>query len=164
MKGARTLKRKSINSQKDSYLLKTGPEDMSSCRKCGAVYHDKRWMNREDAERLAMEPRAEVLCPACQKVKDRFVGGFVTLQGEFLKDHREEIMNLIHNKEARASRINPLERIMEIKERKGAIEITTTTDKFAQRIGRILSKAFSGAVDYKWSDDTKLARVVWTRD
>ena len=50
-----------------------------------------------------------------------------------------------------------------MKEAKGSIEISTTTDKFAQRIGRMLEKTYSGSVEYKWSDDVKLARVTWTR-
>ncbi|MFQ5737175.1 MAG: BCAM0308 family protein [Thermodesulfobacteriota bacterium] len=164
MKGARYLRRKSIDTQKDPYLSKASPDDMSSCTKCGAVYHDKRWMHRDDARGAILKATGKaVLCPACQKTKDGFARGFVTIQGEFVKDHREEILNLVRNKEALASHTNPLERIMEVLEREGTIEITTTTEKLAQRIGRMLSRTFSGSVEYKWSSDVKLARVVWTR-
>ena len=52
---------------------------------------------------------------------------------------------------------------MEIKEKAGGIEVTTTTEKLAKRIGQMLHKAFHGDVEYKWSDDVKLARVVWVR-
>lgn len=163
MKG--TLGRKAMNSQKDPYLSKTSPEDMSSCSKCGAIYHDKRWTHRDDFHGKAtdVKTQAHILCPACQKIKDRFARGFVTIHGEFVKSHHDEIMNLVRNKEALASHINPLEQIMEVKETAGTIEITTTTEKLAQRIGRVLEKSFSGDVEYKWSSDTKLARVIWTR-
>ncbi len=164
MKGSRIIKRKSLDTQKDPYLSRTSPEDMSACKKCGAVYHDKRWTHRKDAEAAAVKTTNAVLCPACQKVKEGFAGGFITIQGDFVKEHRDEILNLVRNKETLASRINPLEQIMDIVERKGAIEITTTTEKLAQRIGRILAKAFRGDVVYKWSSDVKLARVVWTRN
>lgn len=164
MKGPRSGLKKSMDTQKDPYLSKTRPEDMSSCIRCGAVYHDKRWAHKDDAAVAGKAGKAVVLCPGCQKIKDKFARGFVTLQGAFVAGHKEEILNLVKNKETLASHINPLEKIMEIKESGGAIEITTTSEKLAQRIGRVVAKAFSGDIEYKWSEDIKLARVIWTRD
>lgn len=164
MTGPRIGRGKSINSQKDPYLSKAAPEDMSSCARCGAVYQNKRWTQKDDAAPLGVPVKALVLCPGCQKVKDKFAQGFVTLKGAFVEEHKDEILNLIKNKETLASHINPLEQIIDIKESGGRIEVTTTTEKLAQRIGRVVAKAFSGDIEYKWSEDTKLARVIWTRD
>ncbi len=162
MKGI--VRRKAIDTQKDPYLLKVGPKGVNVCKKCGSVYSDKRWVEKAAVpEILATMHKREVLCPACKKVRDRFAQGFVTIKGAFVDSHRDEIIHLIRNKEKRAEHINPLERIIEMKEAKGSIEISTTTDKFAQRIGRMLEKTYSGSVEYKWSDDVKLARVFWTR-
>jgi len=155
---------KSIDSQKDPYLSKSAPENNSTCSGCGALYQDKRWTHKDDAAVAKGTAGRAVLCPACQKMKDGFAQGFVTLQGGFVAGHKEELLNLVKNKETLASHINPLERIMEIKESADAIEIKTTSEKLAQRIGRVVAKAFSGEVEYKWSDDIKLARVIWTRD
>ncbi|MFQ5441362.1 MAG: BCAM0308 family protein [Thermodesulfobacteriota bacterium] len=165
MKGPRIIRKKAIDTAKDSYLLKISPEDMAICKKCGAVYHNKRWTLATEALKKAPGKKPiEVLCPACQKIRDKFPGGVVTLKGGFIKDHGEEILKLVRNKEKRAMHNNPLDRIMEIKEGRGAIEITTTTDKLAQRIGQMIKKTFSGELEYKWSSDVKLARVLWTRD
>lgn len=162
--GARIGKRKRINTATDPYLLKEDYPDASECKKCRSVYHDKRWMHPNNVPVEAEGvPREKVLCPACLKIKDNYAEGFVTLEGEFLSEHKEEILNLIRNKEELAAHINPLERIIEIKDKKGVIEISTTTEKLAERIGQILKKAYHGTVDYKWSSDTKLARVVWMR-
>ncbi len=167
MKGTRKYlagtTKKAIDTEKDPYLLKMEPEEMAMCTDCSAVYQHKRWRLPTEEELEKKESYAKVVCPACQKIRDKFAGGYVTLRGEFLKDHKEEILNLIRNKEERARYTNPLERIIEINESGDTIEITTTTDKFAQRIGRVLHKAFSGKVEYKWSDDVKIARVTWTR-
>lgn len=160
VKGATIKQKKSIDTARDPYMNKAEPEDGSTCRKCGAVYRDKRWSLKAKAPAAEKE---KVLCPACQKIKDKFAEGFVTLQGEFLKEHKEEILNLVRNKEERSMHTNPLHRIIEIKERNGKVEITTTTDKLAQRLGQVLKKTYSGEVEYKWSSDVKLARVVWTR-
>jgi pyridoxine/pyridoxamine 5'-phosphate oxidase len=73
-------------------------------------------------------------------------------------------MNLIRNEEERARGLNPLERVIAVKENgHGGIVISTTNEKLAQRIGRSVKKAFHGEVAYHWSHDTKLVRVEWER-
>lgn len=109
------------------------------------------------------EGTAKVVCAACRKVKDKFPGGIVKLKGEFLEEHKNEILNLIKYEEQRAKGFNPLERIMSINDSKSGIEITTTNEKLAQRIGKSLQKAYQGRVYYKWSDDTKLMLAEWER-
>ncbi|MEK7314115.1 MAG: BCAM0308 family protein [Deltaproteobacteria bacterium] len=158
---SKSTTKKAIDTAKDSYLPKGSQKGEAICKGCSAVYQNKRWRMADVSEKKIK--RLSVLCPACKKIKDDFPGGYVTLKGDFLKEHKEEILNLVKNKEERARSLNPLERVMAIKSRKGEIEITTTTDKFAQRLGKILNKAFSGTVEYKWSGDTKVARVIWTR-
>lgn len=157
--------RKAINSEHDPYLSKEAPKDMSICRKCRSVYHEKRWYrNDELPEHLRSKIGGEVFCPACQKIRDKYSEGFVIIEGNFPKEHREELMRLLEHKKSRAMSINPLEQIIEVKEHEGRIEITTTTEKFAQRIGKILTKAFNGKIEYKWTDDTKIARIIWVRE
>ena len=164
MKDLRTATKRPMINETDPYLNQMTPDEMAVCRKCGSVYHGKRWYHHDDIpERLAGKKGTEVLCVACQKIRDGFAEGFVTLEGAFVRDHREEIINLVRNKEERASHANPLERIIGITDKAGGVEITTTTGKLAQMIGKMLNKAFNGTVDYKWSSDVKLARVVWSR-
>jgi len=158
--------RKAIDTAGDPYLLKNGGYDMAVCKKCHAIYYNKRWYLNEGMYQQKVKQKATVktLCPACLKIRDKFPGGIVTLTGEFLKTHKEEIINLIKNEEQRARGFNPLERIMEMSEIKGGgIKITTTNEKLAQRIGRSLQRAYQGRVDYKWAQDTKLLRVEWVR-
>lgn len=165
IRGPRIVKKKSIDTEKDPYLPKKSPPDVGECKKCGLIYNGKHWQLRSNAPEdiLLEEPKVKLVCPACRKIMDNFAEGYVTIQGGFLKGHKDEILHLIRNKEKIAMDSNPLERIIEIKEKAGSIEVTTTTEKLAQRIGQMLHKAFHGDVEYKWSDDVKLARVVWVR-
>ena len=94
-------------------------------------------------------------CPACRKIADGFIGGVVTLRGSFVREHREEIRNLVRNEEKRAMAFNPLARIIILKEDESGFEVSTTAEKLAQRIGREVHKACSGTVEYKWSEDSK---------
>lgn len=165
IRGPKIVKKKAIDTEKDPYLPEESPGDVGECKKCGCIYTGKHWALKSNApeDLLLKEPKVKLVCPACRKIAEKFAEGYVTIQGDFLKVHKDEILNLIRNKEKIAMDSNPLERIIEIKDRAGTIEVTTTTEKLAQRIGQMLHKAFHGEVEYKWSDDVKLARVVWSR-
>ncbi|UCD36110.1 MAG: hypothetical protein JSU90_04575 [Nitrospiraceae bacterium] len=158
-------RRKSIDTAADPYLMTVTINGMAVCKKCHSVFSNKRWSIDEDLyrEKADQKGTSKVLCPACRKVKDNFPGGIVTLRGEFLAEHKDEILNLIRNEEDRARGFNPLERIMAIKEQDEEMEITTTNEKLAQRIGKSLQRAYQGRVHYKWSHDTKLLRAEWSR-
>lgn len=156
--------KKGIDTYKDPYLPKEGPHDMAACKRCHAVYHNKRWTMDEALykKRGNHKKTLLVLCPACQKIRDKYAEGFVTLKGDYLKEHRQEILNLIKNEEERAMGLNPLERISGIKDNGRQVNITTTHEKLAQRIGRKIHSAFKGNLEMKLTED-RITRVVWER-
>jgi NMD protein affecting ribosome stability and mRNA decay len=69
------------------------PKGPAICRKCKAIYANKRWCFDEAAARkLAASPRTQKLvCPACQKIRDDYPEGLVTLKWSGLRDHEAEI-------------------------------------------------------------------------
>jgi len=73
-------------------------------------------------------------------------------------------MNLIRNESNKAQEVNPLERIMDMQFVGSDLEITTTNEKLTQRIGKAIHKAYDGTIEYKFSEDNKLARVNWHRE
>ncbi len=156
--------RRNLDSYTDPYISAGNESELSRCIDCNAVYHNKRWyMDFKLPESHAGDFR-EVICPACRRIRDRHPGGIVKLQGNFLEEHREEIINLIRHEETNAISLNPLERIMEIEGSGQNMEITTTTEKLAQKIGKAVHSAYSGDIEYKWSEDVKLTRVYWYRN
>ncbi len=159
-----TYKKKT--STPDPYLPKGASRKISACGGCHSVYKNKRWyadLELYDAA-VRIPDTAATVCPACLKIRDNFPGGIVTLKGDYVLPHKQELMNLVKNEEARARGFNPLERVMSVKENGyGSIVISTTNEKLAQRIGRAIKKAFHGEVTYQWSHDNKLARVDWVR-
>ena len=159
-----TYKKKT--STPDPYLPKGASKKISVCEGCHAVYKKKRWYADPHLYIAAVKisDTAVAVCPACLKIRDNFPGGIVTLTGDYVLLHKQELLNLIKNEEARARGFNPLERVMSVKETGyGGMVISTTNEKMAQRIGRAIRKAFSGKVTYQWSHDNKLARVDWAR-
>lgn len=91
-------------------------------------------------------------------------GGVLKLTGAFIREHKDEILNLIRNQTGKAQVVNPLERIMDMQSAGDEITITTTNEKLAQRIGRAIHKAYRGSIEYQFGGDTKLARVNWSRE
>lgn len=158
--------RKNVDRETDSYIPRKSAPAVGACPKCHAIRRGKRWyMDEGEFAVLARKPGGAVLgrCPACRKIADGFPSGVVLLRGGYLREHRDEILKLVRNEEKRAVGINPLERIISVSEREGRMEITTTDEKLAQRIGREVRKACGGIVSYKWSEDSKLLRVTWAR-
>ncbi len=150
----------------DSYLPRGASRSVSICEGCRAVYMNKRWYGSAGAYDTAVQNPATVtmVCPACLKIRDNFPGGIVTLKGDYVLPHKQDLMKLVKNEEERARGLNPLERVMSIKENVyGSLVIATTNEKLAQRIGRAIKKAFHGVVSYQWSHENKLVRVDWVR-
>ena len=164
-KGEPSRIRRNVQQYGDPYLSKLNQGEGTVCTRCHAVYQRRHWLFDEQLYRqaAALSKTRQVLCPACKKIADNYAQGEVVLRGAFLEAHREEIMHLIANEEARAKGLNPLERIVRITRRSGALTVTTTNEKLAQRIGRALQKAYQGEVSYRWSEDTKYAHVKWAR-
>jgi NMD protein affecting ribosome stability and mRNA decay len=149
----------------DPYVFDEGMPEPTLCKVCHAIYRNKRWYlkDKEYAEVRAHEAVNEVVCPACQKMKDLYPEGVVTLRGEYLWQHEEEIRNILRNTENSAMAKNPLGRIMSIKPDGDALIIETTEEKLAEHIGRALHKAHQGNLDIVWSDNHSLCRVTWER-
>lgn len=151
---------------KESYLPREGAHEPALCNVCESVYHHKRWYLKDDP--IAVELQKDLLpimvCPACRKTLDHFPGGVITLNGSFLADHKDQILHLIRNEERRAKEVNPLERVISIKDLGDSIEIHTTNEKFAQRVGKEIQRAFKGEVSYHWTHGDKFVRVEWHRE
>jgi NMD protein affecting ribosome stability and mRNA decay len=157
--------RQNLPESTDPYQPHFDPGEVAACTQCHALYQRRHWVFDADAYvRETMQPTTRmVLCPACQKIRDRYAEGRVTLQpGTFLVAHRDEILRLIRNEEERAKGTNPLGRIIEIAEAEGAVVVTTTNEKLAQHIGRTLKSTYQGQTTYQWSDSQFLS-VDWQR-
>jgi hypothetical protein len=86
------------------------------------------------------------------------------LTGEFVIKHREEILGLARNEEARVKAEHPLARIIKIEDQTKAPEgvvITTTDPHLARRIGEALHHAHHGTFTCRYEQDNDLLRANW---
>ncbi|MCL5103789.1 MAG: BCAM0308 family protein [Armatimonadetes bacterium] len=151
----------------DPYFEQEDFEENTVCRQCESVFAAGRWYMKGQHPGKKHDlggQKHETTCPACRKARDTMPGGVLTLSGSFVTGHQDEILNLIRNETNDAMGFNPLERVMSMETVGDQMRLTTTNDRLAQRLGKAIHKAYSGNIEYKWSGDTKLARVNWRRD
>ncbi len=142
----------------DPYRARGKWPEPTTCPECGAIFQRGRWQWGQaaaDAERH--------LCPACQRIRDRVPAGQLTLSGEFFAAHRDEILHLVRNAEAKARAEHPLERIMEVRDEGTATVVTFTDAHLVHGIGEALRHAYQGELDSHYTDEGDLLRVAWRR-
>jgi NMD protein affecting ribosome stability and mRNA decay len=144
------------------------PSEPVLCASCGAVYTRRHWSRSGAARarvREAGRPIAVRICPACQRRATGVPHGFLHVDGEFVAQHRDEILHLLHNEVSRAAEDNPLGQVLDWgDDGTGGLLVTVTTEHLAIRLGRALEKAFDGKVLFGFSHENKLAHVWWHRD
>jgi hypothetical protein len=142
----------------DSYKAKGKLSDPTRCPSCAATFHRGRW-----TWDTAPAGTPENLCPACQRIRDGFPAGYVTLGGEFFTAHRGEILNLVRNCEATEKLEHPMQRIIAIEDKGADVVVTTTDAHLARNIAERVHDACKGSLAVQYSRQDNLLRASWKR-
>lgn len=142
----------------DPYLARGKPPEPSACPDCGAVFRKGRWQWGETPAKAHAHR-----CPACQRIHDRVPAGELILEGEFLSDHRDDILHLIRNIEAKENAEHPLERIMEERDEPGRHVVTFTSQHITRGAGDAMHHAYQGKLEIRSSEKDGLLRITWRR-
>ncbi len=142
----------------DAYRAREKLAEGTCCPDCGAVFADGRWQWSRAPKTTASER-----CPACQRIHDHFPAGYVSLTGTYINDHRAEIFRIVHNLESNEKTEHPSQRVMNIVEDGGSVEITTTDIHLARAIGDALRHAHGGNLEIRYGPDDNVVRVAWNR-
>ena len=142
----------------DSYKSRVKPHGSTLCPQCGAVFHKGRWQWLPKPDEAH-----EATCPACQRMHDQYPAGYVKLEGEFLAQHRAELMSLVRHVEQREKAEHPLQRIMDIVDEDGSLLVTTTDIHLAHGIGEAVRHAYRGHLESHYNPEENLLRVHWKR-
>jgi hypothetical protein len=139
------------------------------CGGCGAVYVGERWSRAAEARvrtTHAGRPISVRICKPCRRSRSGVPHGFVHVDGQFVRSHRDDIVRLLKTEAANAAEDNPLAQIVAWHDNghPDDVLVTTTTEHLAVRLGRALERAFDGRVRYGSSHVNKLAHVWWHRD
>jgi len=144
--------------EKDAYKPGRKLAGPARCRGCGAVFRRGRWTWAPAGE----APRP-AWCPACRRARDGMPAGYVRIEGDYQREHRDDIVRRLRRCEADAMRTHPLQRIMALQPEGEALLVTTTDSHLARRIGEALVKSYKGAAEYRYGREDNLLRVSWRR-
>ena len=144
----------------DPYKASAKLKEPTVCRDCGVVFSDGRWQWSPELPTGA----ANALCPACQRIRDRVPAGFLTLSGDFLQVHRNEIMRLLHNTVDAQQREHPLKRIMRTSATAKSVEVTFTDIHLPRSAGEAIERAYDGELAIQFTKESGIARAYWSRD
>lgn len=131
-------------------------KDPTVCPGCGATYIDGRWTWRHGPAEANRE-----LCSACQRARDNYPAGFVTVRGAFGQANQDAILRIAQNTEAREKETHPIKRIIDVRKEEDRTIFTTTEVHLAQAIGKALQGAFKGDLAFDFEED--IVRVDWHR-
>lgn len=144
----------------DPYGTRRKLPKQSLCPICKAVFKAGRWQWMESWPVDA--PRQ--ICQACQRVRDNYPAGLLTLKGDFVKTHKAEVLNLARNREKRERAQHPLHRIIKIEAQPGKVVVTTTDIHLPKMIGEALRRAYKGKLDLNYGKESCFVRVNWTSE
>jgi NMD protein affecting ribosome stability and mRNA decay len=150
---------RSANDEDDPYLSRSKPGAPTVCPTCHAFFNEGRWTWQK-----APKDAVELVCPACQRIHDRFPAGYITIKGEFFKEHKDEIIALMENHEKKEKAARPLQRIMGMDQKRDGFEVQTTDSHLARGLAEALHDAYKGDLKVRYSRDENLVRAVWKRE
>jgi len=158
-------KRGRTRTSNDPYLPEGGHKEPAICKSCHALYQQKRWLlDPHTVEAMQNRPDVQwVTCPACQKIAEHYPEGILTLSGDYLWNHEQEIRNILDNEAERVFAKNPTARIMQMTAEDQSLVIETTEQKLAEHLGRVLNRAHRGELQVDWSGSPRICRVNWER-
>lgn len=142
----------------DPYARRKKLPDPSACTECHAIYRAGRW-----AWGAPPADAAQVVCPACQRIAERYPAAVVELRGAYVAPHRDALERLARNVEERERAEHPLKRIAWVEADRDGLDIATTDAKLARGIGTALRRAHRGLLHVPASARESLVRVTWTR-
>ena len=150
-----------VEHQHDPYKRRAKMKQPAVCSECGAVYQEGRWHWLSYPAPAGAE---RTICQACHRIKDRYPAGWITLTGNFVDAHRDEIIGLARHSEQREKLEHPLHRIMDIKAEGDGLTITTTDIHLPRRIVHALRDAYRGELDFHYDKESYSMRANWVRN
>lgn len=142
----------------DPYKTRHKPPEPSVCPVCHTVFKGGRW---QWLESWPTDSHKEI-CQACRRIRDNYPAGLVTMNGDFVKTHRVEVLRLARNEEKAERDQHPLHRIIQVEERPGGVVVSTTDIHLPRRIGEALRRAYKGRLELHYEKESCLVRVNWT--
>lgn len=144
----------------DPYRLTLQFPDGTACGICGAVFARGRWQWPEQEAKAG----GGATCPACQRIKDGYFAGELTVTGAFVREHRADIEALLKAEARIETDEHPLNRVGGTESFEDGMRLVTTDVHLARRLGEALFNAYEGDLDITYPPGAETVTVRWTRE
>lgn len=129
------------------------------CSNCGALYFKGHWKHASEVDNVNnLKVFNHILCPACDMIKNHKFEGEVLIEN-IRPEIKKELINSIKNVGKIAYQRDPEDRIISIKNKDNLLEILTTENQLAVRIGKKLKKTFNGDLKITHSKKESTSRA-----
>lgn len=144
----------------DPYKTRLKLPEPTLCPQCGALYHEGRWQ----WPKVPVPGDAhQETCQACKRIADQCPAGVLTLEGDYVRQHQDELIALVRHQQKQEADEHPLHRIMAITEdAPEKLTITTTDIHLPRRIGEAVKHAHHGELAFHYEPEEYFIRVHWT--
>lgn len=156
----RVQTRKLEGGAQDPYLAIRKLKSPTACTECRAVFEKGRWRWGQTRPAIAHQG----VCPACQRIHDRCPAGRVSLKGAFVREHRDEVIDIVRSEQRKETADHPLNRIMSIAADRGGLLVTTTDVHLPRLIGEALRRSHGGELRVRYDVHGCAVRVDWVRE
>ncbi len=130
----------------ETHEFSKGKSGLVICEKCDAVYYKKSWhRNLRDYKDLKENLGVKFsLCPACEMIKNRQFEGEIIIKNIPVKI-KSDLINLAKTFSKRAFERDLMDRLIDIKETKDGLRITTTENQLAVKLAKKIKETFKKA-------------------
>jgi hypothetical protein len=128
------------------------------CTGCHALFQHGHW-----AWSPAPAEAREVLCPACERVRDQRPAAYLTLDGRLARHEHDEVMRLLRETEQRERAVHAMERIMDITHWPDQVHVSTTAAHLVQSLAQAITRRFGGRAAFSYDADQHVLRAHWKR-
>lgn len=163
-KGQRTVSSRMAQGAKrikqDEQEFGRAKKDIVLCSRCGIVYFKKSWHhNFRHFNGLEKDKGvAFTICPACKMAANNSYEGHLAVVA-IPQNKKEQFISTIKNSGMHGYRRDPLDRIIRTEIKNNRIDVYTSENQLAVRIGKKLRTVFGGELKIKYSKEDQLVSV-----
>lgn len=140
----KSLRQREIRSmQAPAHEFPEGKGGIVFCKTCSSVYFKKSWHHNLRRHSTLSEDTTVhfTLCPVCIMIQNKKYEGRIVISN-IPSGARENLENLIHAFTHRAYQRDPMDRLIEIKKKNGAWEISTTENQLAVKLAKKIKEVY----------------------
>lgn len=128
------------------------------CPKCGVKLENGKW---QWPTNLLLECE-KIECPACLRTRINKPAGLLTVSGEFVKNHRTQLLKVLYKDIENRKLVSPLRRLIHFEQLgERMIIMSFTDDQSPLELGKVIVKHFYGKLKIYHNTFKKLVRVNW---